>query len=315
MFGLRFCYNASVDDFVNVLCAFIDAGADINHVDTFGNTLLLRSEVNNLGVALVHVGADTTKRALANAAVYGCTDTIDAIVKRRVGRLDRFHQRDFDSCLDNAASALSNNVTMDDMSGIVKLVVDYGANPNKWSTLHNCVRSNDVLVSTLVSLGANADTLEWDFSRGVLNTPLHRMTDMVYSDVYEAIVTPTTGFNVKDSSGATPFMAMMKDNALLNSDEVVITKYKWLIGRGASCLPVDNKGRRVSEMTRCRNSPFKEIIAAKIGEENWIKRRGIVLLRARNRIGRRRSRRKMTLVDEVVRLNVDGVFRHIVTFL
>lgn len=322
MFGLRFCHYASVDAFVDVLRAFIDAGADINHLDTFGNTLLLLSEIDNLGVALVQVGADISyelqdhsKRALTNAAVYGCTRTIDAIVQSRLGRPDQIQQEQFDSYLDNAAKRLAYNVMMDDMSGIVKLVVDYGANPNKWSTLHHSVRSNHLLVSTLVSLGAKTDTLEWDFSRGVRNTPLHRMTDMVYKDVFDALVTPTTDFDVKDLSGATPLMAMMKVRTFLYSDETILAKFNWLIERGASCLPIDKNRQRVSSMFRSKFSPFKELIAARIKDENWLKRRGLVLMRDRNRRWVRRSSRNFSLEDRVARLNADGVFRHIVTFL
>jgi hypothetical protein len=322
VFGLRFCYNASVDAFVDVLRAFIDAGADIDHIDSFGNTLLLLMELDNLGAALVQVGTkisyewqDYSKRALANAAVHGCTGTIDAIVRSRVGRPDQIHQRDFDSSLDQAAKVLAYNPAMSDMSGIVKLVVDYGANPNTWSTLHYSSKRNHVIVSTLIALGANTDTLAWDFEKGLKNTPLHRVADMATTNVYEALVTPTTDVDIKDSSGATPLMAMMKIRPLLHSDEAVMAKFNWLLERGASCLPVDHKGRRVSDMARSKNSPFKEIIAVRIKEQNWLKRRGVVLLRARNRIWIRRSRRNMTLVEKVARLHVDGVFRHIVTFL
>lgn len=57
IFGLRCCHQSSKDELVSVLRAFIDGGADIDHVDSFGNTLLLMTETDNLGVALVEVGA------------------------------------------------------------------------------------------------------------------------------------------------------------------------------------------------------------------------------------------------------------------
>lgn len=323
MFGLRFCVEASVDDFVDVLCAFTRVGADINHIDSFGDTLLLVSQNDNLGAALVRVGAnisyellDYSKRGLANAATYGCTRTIDEMVRSRLRRPDRIRQSHFDSCFDQAAKILAYNPAMCDMTGIVKLVVDYGANPNTWNTLHYSVKRNHVLVRTLISLGARWNTRAWDFSRGVRNTPLHRVVEMVSFDVFEALVQPDTDFNARDSSGATPLMAMMK--TLLHPDEDMLDKMNWLIERGASCLHVDNKGRRASVMIRSSYAPFKELIAARIREENWVKRRGIVLMRHRFVCGIRKKRGMYgakTLIEKVASFPVEGVFRHIVTFL
>lgn len=323
MFGLRHCHSASVDEFVDVLRAFIDVGADINHVDSFGDTLLLMSRNDNLGTALVQLGAhisyeleEYSKRGLANAAIYGCTRTIDAMVLSRLNRPDHIHQRDFDSCLDQAAKVLAYNPAMDDMTGIIKLVLQYGANPNIWNTLHYSTTCNHVLVQTLISLGARAHTLAWDFSRGVKNTPLHRIADMASFDVFQALVKPDTDFNVRDGSGATPLMAMMK--TLLHSDEAMLQRMNWLLERGASCLPVDNRGRRVSVMIRSTYAPFKELIAARIREENWVKRRGIVLMRRRFVCGIRKKRGMYgtrTLVQKIASFGIEGVFRHIVSYL
>lgn len=121
------------------------------------------------------------------------------------------------------------------MTGIVKLVVDYGANVNTWNTLHYCARSNDVLVSTLISLGANTKTLAWDFHRGVKNTPLHRTTDMSSVEVFEALVAgDSSDFDISDSSGASPLMALMKAKSLLHSDGYILERFSWLVGRKAS---------------------------------------------------------------------------------
>lgn len=323
MFGLRFCVEASVDDFVDVLHAFVRVGADINHIDSFGDTLLLVSQNDNLGAALVRVGANISyelpeysKRGLANAAMYGCTRTIDEMVRSRLHRPDRIRQSQLDSCLDQAAKILAYNPAMCDMTGIVKLVVDYGANPNTWNTLHYSVKRNHVLVRTLISLGTRCHTRAWDFTRGVKNTPLHRIVDMVSFDVFEALVQPDTDFNARDSSGATPLMAMMK--TLLHPDKVMLDKMSWLIERGASCLPVDKKGKRVSALIRSKDSPFKEFIAARIREENWMKRRGIVLMRHWLVYGIRKKRGRHgtpTLVEKVASFPIEGVFRHVVTFL
>lgn len=323
MFGLRYCYNASIDEFVDVLRAFIDAGADIDHVDYFGDTLLLMSRNDNLGVALVRAGAsiryelqEYSKRGLAKAALYGCTRTIDAMVLSRLNRPDQILRQDFDSCLDQAAKVLAYNTDMTDMSGIIKLIVDYGANPNTWNTLHYSAIRNHVLVHTLISLGAITHTLAWDFSRGVKNTPLHRITDIDTFAVFEALVQVKTDFNARDSSGATPLMAMMK--TLLHPDEAMQHKMNWLIERGASCLPFDEKGKRVSAMIRSTYAPFQELVASRIRDENWIKRRGVVLLRHRLVGGIVKKRKRYgtpTLVESVAGFKIEGVFRHVMTYL
>lgn len=319
LFKLRYCYDASVEEFIDAVGAFVEAGADINHVDAFGNSLLLTTEVDNLGVALVEAGAwisydlgDSSKRALANAAMYACTRTIDAMVRSRLHRTDQLRAQDFDSCLDQAARAMAHFPAMVDMSGIAKLVIDYGANPNKWDTLHHSLRNNHVLVSTLVSMGANTDTLAWDFRRGVKNTPLHRLTDMASADVFEALITPTTDFNARDTTGASPLMSLMKTKRLLMSDKSIATRFEWLMAHNASCLPFDNAGRRASAMPRGKTSPFKELISAKVRGENWLKRRWLVMLR------RRRPGTWVgadPLLARVAGFRIEGVFRHIVTFL
>ena len=325
LFGLRYCHGASTKDFVCILRAFIVAGADINHIDMLGNTLLLMTENDNLGTALVQVGAIISydvdhyrKRALANAAVYGCTRTIDAIVASRWGLPDQIHQRDFDLCLDMASKILAYNPNMHDMSGVIKLIVDYGADPNTWRTLHYSVRSNRVLVKTLISLGARTDTLAWDFSSGVNNTPLHRIMGIVTYDVFEALVQPNTDMNIRDGSGATPLMAMMKVMSLPYPDHDIITRMGWLIDRGASFLPKDYMGKRISDMARSEDAPFKNFISAKIKDENWLKRREMVLSRHRfiRGIRKKRSRHGTPgLTGRVVGHPIEGIFRHIVTFL
>ncbi|CAN0248848.1 unnamed protein product [Ectocarpus sp. 6 AP-2014] len=325
IFGLRLCRDASVKEFVDVLRAFKAAGADIDHVDMFGNTLLLMTEVDNLGVALVKVGArisydwqNYSKRALANAAIYGCPRTIDAMVLSRVHQPNRFRQEDFDSCFDQAAKTVAYNPVFDDMTGIVKLVVDYGADPNRWNTLHYGVRHNHVLVSTLVSLGANTDNLAWDCNREVYNTPLHRIADMMTVDVLDAIVTPSTDLDITDGAGRSPLMSLMRTSPTLLSANSIMMRFIWLVERGASCLPKDNGGKRVSDMPRSNNWPFKQMIAARIRDENWNKRRHLVLMReilsSHTRL--RRSRRNaQQLLHKVADMRADGVFRHIVTFL
>lgn len=324
IFGLRLCREGSVDEFTDVLSAFIDAGANIDHVDMFGNTLLLMTEIDNLGVALVKVGAcisyeweNNTKRALANAAIYGCPRTIDAMVLSRVGRPNGIRQEDFDSCFDRAVRTMAYNPIFDDMTGITKLVNDYGANPNKWNTLHYSARHNHVLVSTLLSLGAKTDTLAWDFFRGIKNTPLHRVADMMTVDVLNALVNPSTDFDVKDSAGQSPLMSLMRTRTLVHSDYAIMRRFTWLMQRGASCLPKDNKGKRVSAILRSKTSPFRQMIAARIKEENWLKRREVVLAREILSRGTRlkRSRRNASLLYKVADLGIDGVFRHIVTYL
>lgn len=125
IFGLRWFDRLTKEEYVDVLHALINAGAEVNHIDFFGNTLLLMTENDTLGVALVEVGAsidyvwlNSSKRGLANAAVYGCTRTIDAMINSRLGGPDEFKQQDFDTCLDRAARRMAFDGIALDMSGI-----------------------------------------------------------------------------------------------------------------------------------------------------------------------------------------------------
>ncbi len=317
MFGLRHYLDASVDDFVVALSMFIQHGAEIDHIDAFGDTLLLMTENDNLGVALVRVGATTrydwkdyTKMGLTNAAVYGLTRTIDAIAQAR-----KISRQEFDSSLDNAAKILAYNGGRQDMAGIVKLIVNYGADPNTNNTLHYSVKTNHVLVQTLVSLGASVDSLAWDYARGVDNTPLHRVMDISTFEVFQALVSTGVDVNLRDGAGATPMMAIMK--TLLYSHEATLTRINWLLERGASFLPFDKRGNRVSDMIRGKYSPFKELVAERVREENWCKRRGIILLRHyRRRLipGRVDATTTSSLIEGVAGLHVEGVFRNIVAY-
>lgn len=334
IFNLRSMERATKDEFVEVLRAFIDAGADVNSKDLFGNTLLLVAENDDLGVALVEVGAaidyewqNLSKRGLANAAVSGCTRTIDAMVISRLGGPHEFKQKDFDTCLDRAARALAGNGFELCMSGITKLLLDYGANVNKWNTLHHCLKVNVPLVSTLIAFGADTAALVYDFERGVLNTPLHRVAEIESPEVFQALVANSThDFNARDESGSTPLMALMTGSSRLlyqNRDERVRTRFDWLVDRGASCLPSDHKGRRVSEMTKSKSSPFKELIAGRVRDENWEKRRGLVMVRQilYKRLCSTRSDflgghdECTRIVKKVAGFSIEGIFRHIVTFV
>lgn len=334
IFGLRFCDRASVDEFVEVLHAFIDGGANIDHIDAFGNSLLVMAELDNLGVALVRVGARIrytygylTKRALANAAMYACTQTMDAIIllcldEGEVGCEER--KNELDSCLDQAARMLAFNSYLCNMSGIVMLVRKYGADVDRWNTLHSCVRSNHTLVSTLLELGANPSNLAWDVYRRVNNTPLHRVSDMTCVRVFDALIgeVHTLDIDAVDSVGATPLMSLMKTPDAVHSDNHIYTRLSWLVERGCSFLPFDSEGKRVSASTTRAGSalPFDQVISAGIRRENWRKRRGMIFMRVVAMSATKprlppKKRRPCTLIATVAECGIEGVFRHIVTFL
>lgn len=63
------------------------------------------------------------------------------------------------------------------------------------------------------------------------------------------------------------------------SEVYVGERFAWLVGRGASCLAFDNSGQRVSQTLWGKRQPFKSLIAARVRDENWAKRRVFVLLR------------------------------------
>lgn len=72
---------------------------------------------------------------------------------------------------------------------------------------------------------------------------------------------------------------------------------------GASCLPFDNSGQRVSQ-TLGYGQPFKNLIADRVRDENWTKRRAFVLFRERG----------ASVYDMLVMRVVDLTRGHIVGF-
>lgn len=74
------------------------------------------------------------------------------------------------------------------MSGMYKLLVEYGACMNRCGTLAMCVDRNQFVVSALVSLGADRAMLVWAWQRGLKNTSLHRVAESQYLNVFEALV-------------------------------------------------------------------------------------------------------------------------------
>lgn len=95
----------------------------------------------------------------------------------------------------------------------------------------------------------------------------------------------------------------------LASEAYLSERFAWLMGSGASCLPFDHIGRRVSQTCWGKRQPFKNWIAARVRAENWAKRRVLVLLRGCGAL----------VFDDVLRRVVDlaefGVFQQIVQFL
>lgn len=268
-------FAASVEDFLNVVLLMKNMGGDLNHLDHEENSVLMRTKNNAFGVALVRAGALTyydkkgrKKRALAMAAAHGCLLTMEAIAFR-----DYPGQDYVDRCFHSAALQLSYDRSVVDMSCLLKLVDEYGANVDRCGTLARCVDRNAFVVSTLVQLGADRAARSWDWQRGKLNSPVHRVAECQYVDVYEALVFNLLArdLDLGDEHGCTPLMTLLSETVA--SEAYISERFAWLMGSGASCLPFDHIGRRVSQTCWGKRQPFKNWIAARVRAENWAKRR------------------------------------------
>jgi hypothetical protein len=305
--------GASAQEFERVIKLYKAVGGDLNHMDHQGNTVLMWTSDDALGVALVCAGARTyyfrnrlRKRALAMAASKGCCQTIGAIMER-----DSPDQEYVDRSLHSAALQLSYT-REEDMSGIQKLV-ELDACVNRCGTLARCVDRNPFLVSALITLGASRTMLVWDWQRGVKNTALHRVAETQYPDVYNALVSNLSpvDLDVKDEHGRTPLMVLLSEGVA--STEYLGQRFDWLVASGASCLPFDDRGKRVSETRWGRRQPFHNLIAARVREENWVKRRGFLLLRLRD-VNVDGGDEDDRLVLQAACLAEFGVFKNIVMF-
>ncbi|CAN0413282.1 unnamed protein product [Ectocarpus sp. 8 AP-2014] len=309
-------FDASADDFLRVLKLYGAIGGDLNHRDREGNSLLMRNPNDNLGMALIWAGASAYyshngvwKRGLSVAAAKGCLGTMRAIVAR-----DGPDQEFVDRSLNAAALQLSNDRHEQDMSGMQALVDVYGANVNRCGTLANCVNRNPLVVSALISLGADRTRFVWDWERGLRNTALHRVAETHSSIVFQALAQNLSPeeWSVRDEFGFTPMMTLLSEETA--SEDYLRLRFDWLVGRGASCLPFDDGGRRVSGTFWGQRQPFRGLIAARVCEENWAKRRGFILLRKRG-VDADEGDDGDRLVLEVAFLAEFGVFQNIVGFV
>lgn len=115
-----------------------------------------------------------------------------------------------------------------------------------------------------------------------------------------------------DEFGCTPLMTLLNEGVA--SEEYIRQRFDWLVGRGASCLPFDDNGRRVSETLWGKKKPFRNLIAARVREENWVKRRDFILLRKRG-VDADDGDEDDSLMMEVASLMEFGVCKNIVEFL
>lgn len=309
-------FDASAEDFARVLEVYASAGGDFDHMDHQGNSMLMWTSNDALGVALVCAGASTyyfrksfRKRALAMAAVHGCLKTMEAIVARDSPDND-FVTRSFHA----AALQISYDSEVQDMSGIYKLACDYGAGVNRCGTLARCVDRNPFVISALVSLGADRSMLVWDWQRGLKNTAVHRVAETQALDVYQALVfnLAPEELGVGDEFGRTSLMTLLSEDVA--SEEYLRQRFDWLVESGASCLPFNDNGKRVSNTLWGQRRPFSDLIAARVREENWLKRRGFLFLRKRG-VSADDGGEDDCLVLQVAFLAEFGVFKNIVGFL
>ena len=308
--------RATTQEFFDVLQLLVAVGADLDHMDHQGNSVLMLSSNDALSVALVWVGAKTyyfekkfRKRALAMVAANGCCEAMDAIIAR-----DSPDQDYIDRSLHSAALKLSYDSSEHDMTGIFRLVSVYGACVNRCGTLSRCVDRNPYVLSELIRHGADRCMMTWDWQRGKRNTAVHRVAESQDLEVFQALIygLSPVELDVRDEVGCTPLMTLLSER--LSSVGYLRQRFDWLVARGASCLPFDNKGRRVLDTLWGRRQPFRALIKGRVKEENWVKRRGFVFLRKRG-ISAEDGGEDDFLVLEVAFLAEFGVFKTIVGFL
>jgi len=309
-------FDACAGDFLTVLQLYRAIGGDLDHKDWEGNSLLMRNPNDNLGMALIWAGASAYyshngvwKRGLAVSAARGCLGTMKAIVARDAPDQEFLHRS-----LNAAALRLSKDRHEQNMSGIHALVDVYGASVNRCGTLANCVNRNPFVVSALISLGADRTRFVWDWKRGLRNTALHRVAETRSFIVFQALALNLSPeeWSVRDEFGFTPMMTLLSERTA--SEDYLRVRFDWLVETGASCLPFDNSGRRVSGTFWGQRQPFHGLIAARVCEENWAKRRGFILLRKRG-VDADDGDDGDRLVLEVAFLSEFGVFQNIVGFV
>lgn len=158
-------------------------------------------------------------------------------------------------------------------------LVAAGAEINAHRILDDVSETNTHLVSTLIELGADLDG-GWDYRRQMLNSPLHGIFHM-NDGVFNMLIGHGTDVKWGGGHGFTAMMELMSSEADASNlwaghhEE----KFQWLVGAGASCLIGDDLRHRVSDTVVGRKPAFRELIKRAIGDENWGRRRALILLR------------------------------------
>lgn len=204
-------------------------------------------------------------------------------------------------------------------------LVDAEAQINSDRILDDVADTNPHLVLTLIGLGAYVNG-GWNSRRRVLNSPLHGIYHM-NREVFDILIRHGADVNWRGDKGFTPVMERMygctdRGGMYPNlSEECHADRFRWLVGEGASCLLRDDRGNSVSDTVRGKTPVFRELVSRAVGDENWGRRRGVILLRTALCLhGEGGTERQKPSVDEcdfvamgAATIPCVGVFRKIVS--
>lgn len=292
--------GGSFRQFDEVLRLFLARGVNIGSALDFAHG-------DNLRAALIKNGVSVKEgRPLLVRSVLGEQhETVKAILERGVVPIKG---------LNRAFSALCEVYRLRDYFEFPYLykLVHAGAQINSDRILDDVADTNPHLVLTLIGLGAYVNG-GWHSRRRVLNSPLHGICHMS-REVFDILIRHGADVNWRGEKGFTPVMELMHGVAGQGgelSEACHAERFRWLVGEGASCLLRDDRGNLVSDTVRGKTPAFRELISRAIGNENWGRRRVVILLRVALCFHEERG----DVVLGAATIPCVGVFRKIVSFL
>lgn len=303
-------------EYTALLNLFLQYGADLNHIDTSGNTALFRSESDALSLSLLEAGASvsagrgpdnfSTRSVIVSSVKKGHVNTLKYLVETMGVSVDVYLGKG------TALHHVLYNPLMLEEGDVVKglaSLVNYAEEVNARDFLGRTplylVYEDVECAAILLDGGADA-TLKiprgWWFHRHVFDAFAYGEPSAEFIDgsilegrsweraihgvhyrcpeVTQLLLERGADIDSVDSDGNTALQRLLSDGALTRH---ALEVFSVLFSFGASCTVRNVEGTTVADLPLCRHPLLAPRIRDRVRDENWRRRRFFFLVLARCR--------------------------------
>lgn len=300
-------------DYAAVLQLFLQHGADLDHIDTSGNTALLRSGSDALSLSLVKAGASIcstrpdnfhTSAVIVSAAKKGHVHTVKYIVESMgvsvdayLGRGTALHHVLYSHVLLEGGGIVEGLASLVNYAGEVDARDFMGKTP--LYLVYESVKCAGVLLDSGADPNLKIPRGFW-FHRHVFDAVVHEKHGAEFEDgpmlqgrswervihgvhyrspkVIQLLLERGAGVDSVDSDGNTPLLRLLSHGALTRH---ALDVFNVLFSFGASCTLRNNEGKAVTDMPLQTHPLLAGRIDERARSEHWSRRRGMFLVLAK----------------------------------